>query len=130
MLPCRVRRITFPLPKSIVTIGTSRTLSQAGSNVLLMNWATSADENSTVLARRAFVQQNCLSSSPIMWNSSTGFPDVLAASHAFANDGCHWTRPALTVGLVVSPTARADSRETSDGPDRGNTLLVGNSILP
>src|SRR5687767_6345331 len=111
MLPWSVRLITVPRPKSMVTIGTSRTLSHAGSNVSLMNLATSADENSTVLARRALVQQNCLSRCPIMWNSSTGFPDVVAASHALANDGCHLTSPGLTVGLSVlaaGRTARLD----------------------
>src|SRR5579859_8184680 len=112
MLPCSVRLITLPLPKSMVTRGTSRTVSHAGSNDALMNWATSADENSTVLASRALVQQNCLSSCPIMWNSSTGLPDFLAASHALANDGCHFTSPGLTVGLSVSPRGLANA---SDG---------------
>jgi hypothetical protein len=39
-------------------IGTGRTLIHTGSKVRLMNSATAGLENNTVLARRAFVQQN------------------------------------------------------------------------
>src|SRR5262245_3227016 len=130
MLPCSVRLITVPFPKSIVTIGTSRTLSQAGSNVWLMYWASSADENNTVLARRALVQQNCLSSCPIMWNKRTGFPDVFAASHAAANDACHLTSPALTVGLTASLPGRAAGPGFPGADARATTPLAGNSISP
>src|SRR5262245_15740532 len=104
-LPCRVRVTFTPLPKSMVTIGTGRTLTQTGSKPALTYSAMSGDENSTVLARRALVQQNCLSSCPIMWKTSTGLPDFLAAAQASANDGCHFTSPGATVGLSMSAFA-------------------------
>src|SRR5438445_4544712 len=63
---------------------------------------TSSDENSTVLAMRAFVQVNCWSSRPIIWNSRTGFPDFSAAACASASDLCHFTLPGSTVGLSFS----------------------------
>src|SRR5205085_2412730 len=100
MLPCRVRVRTLPLPKSMRTIGTGRTLSQTGSKELLTNAATSARENNTVLARRAFVQQNWSSSLPIIWNSRTGFFDLLAAAQAARRLGCQRTLPGSTLGLM------------------------------
>src|SRR5579864_4737493 len=99
MLPCSVRLMTLPLPKSMVTMGTGRTISQTGSKFKLIIWATSGEENNTVLAKRALVQQNCLSSWPIMWNSNTGLPDFFAAAQASAKLLCQFTSPALTVGL-------------------------------
>src|SRR5437870_2358074 len=108
MLPCRVRVRTLPLPKSMRTIGTGRTLSQTGSKYLLTNAATSSRENNTVLARRAFVQQNWSSSLPIIWNSRTGFFDLLAAAQAAARVGCQRTLPGSTFGLTnLSPVAAA-----------------------
>src|SRR5437899_1302028 len=100
MLPCRVRVRTLPLPKSMRTIGTGRTLSQTGSKFLLTNAATSSRENNTVLARRAFVQQNWSSSLPIIWKSRTGFFDLLAAAQAALRVECQRTLPGSTFGLT------------------------------
>src|SRR5262249_12667057 len=100
MLPCRVRVSTVPLPKSMRTIGTGRTLCQAGSKFLLMNSATSSRENNTVLARRAFVQQNWSSSLPIIWNKSTGFFDRAEGARASSRLAYQRTLPGWTVGLT------------------------------
>src|SRR5262245_48806817 len=124
MFPCNVRVILVPFPKSMLTMGTGRTLSQAGSNMSLICFATSVEENNTVLARRAFVQQNCLSSLPIMWNSSTGLPDFLAASHAAVNDSCHLTSPGFTVGLDKPPVVFPASRRETSAVDAATTLFV------
>src|SRR5262245_45629846 len=131
MLPCSVRFMTLPLPKSMVTMGTGRTISQAGSKARLMYWATSGEENNTVLARRALVQQNCLSSWPIMWKSNTGLPDFFAATQASAKFLCQFTSPALTVGLslltgtvVVLVGAGPDIFTTLVGPLSIRTVLV------
>src|SRR5207253_11049647 len=100
------------LPKSMRTIGTGRTLSQTGSKFLLTNRATSSRENNTVLARRAFVQQNWSSSLPIIWNSRTGFFDLLAAAQAAARVGCQRTLPGWTLGLTnLSPPVAAAGAE-------------------
>ena len=75
MLPCRVRVTWMPLPKSMCTRGTGRTVSHAGSKWAEIKLATCSLENNTVLARRALVQQNRSSSLPIIWNSNTGLRD-------------------------------------------------------
>src|ERR1043166_9525891 len=72
-----------------------------------MNRATSALENNTALARRALVQQNWWSSWPIMWNTSTGFPDALAAAKAAWVVGCQRTLPGSTRGFVGFESTRA-----------------------
>src|SRR5262245_40787423 len=106
----------------MVTSGAGRTLSQAGSNVLLMYSATSLDENNTVLARRALVQQNCRSSCPIMWNNRTGLPDFWAAACASANDACHLTRPGATRGFSASAGSGAacGTGARAAAPSRGS----------
>src|SRR5579871_503290 len=72
-----------------------------------MNAATSSLENNTVLAKRAFVQQNCSSSLPIIWNSNTGLPETRAALHAEMKSGCQLTRPAWTFGFCNTCAAGA-----------------------
>src|SRR5262245_17873771 len=123
----------------MVTSGAGRTLSQAGSNVLLMYSATSPDENSTVLARRAFVQQNCRSSCPIMWNIRTGLPDFWAAAWASATVGCHLTRPGATFGFSTSEGSGAtcgvgasatatSTAATGAGPDVSRCVPVASAV--
>ena len=99
MLPCNVRVTTVPFPKSIRTIGAGRTDCHAASKFWLMNEATSSRENNTVLARRAFVQQNLSFKFPISWNKRTGFPVRRAATHASAIVACQLTSPGRTFGL-------------------------------
>src|SRR5262249_18543731 len=113
----------------MLTIGTGRTLSQEGSNSSLICFATSAEGNNTVLARRAFVQPNFLASCPIIWNSSTGLPDFLAASQAAANDSRHLTSPGFTVGFAVSLSGvLAPRRDASAAAAAAaTTVFVGNS---
>src|SRR5436190_3666250 len=112
MLPLSVRVSLTPVPKSMWIIGTGRTDSQAGSKLALMKPATSSFENNTVLARRAFVQQNWSSSLPIIWNSRTGFFDLLAAAQAAARVGCQRTLPGWTFGLTnLSPPVAAAGAE-------------------
>src|SRR5438128_7313714 len=105
----------------MVTSGAGRTLSHAGSNVALMYLATSVDENNTVLARRALVQQNCLSSWPIMWKSSTGLPDFCAAVWASANEECQFTNPGFTAGFSSAAVGTA-SGAGATGPAEAEAL--------
>src|SRR5438445_7128752 len=127
MLPCKVRVTTVPLPKSILTRGTGRTDSQALSKFWLMKPATSSRENNTVLAKRAFVQQNRWSSLPIIWNSNTGLPDFLAASQAAAKVACHRTLPGATRGLVAGAEV---ARAPGAGAVLARAISVGSSIEP
>src|SRR5439155_20622644 len=100
MLPCSVRVNWMPLPKSMWTNGTGRTVCQTGSKFADIKAATCSLENNTVLARRAFVQENSASSLPIMWNSNTGLPDLPAAWQASANVACQCTLPGATRALT------------------------------
>ena len=64
MLPISVRVSRLPFWKSISTRGTGATDCQAHSNCSLIHGPISGCEKSTLLAMRAFVQQNGSSSSP------------------------------------------------------------------
>ena len=103
-------------------MGTARTVSQTGSKERLIAKATPSFENNTVLAKRAFVQQNCSSSLPIIWKSSTGLPDFADAVQASAKVACHLTLPGCTVGLAGSPAgAVPDSFAITFLVDRSTT---------
>src|SRR5258708_7060537 len=129
MLPCSVRVSTVPLPKSIRMIGTGRTVSHTASKVWLTKAATSSRENNTVLAKRAFVQQNWSSSLPIIWKSRTGLPDLAEAAEAAAKLGCQGTLPGSTFGLTKPAAgAGADISLTTRSVGLSISALLGRSI--
>src|SRR5262245_17057414 len=113
MLPRSVRSSLWPLPKSTVTRGTGRALSQTHSNESDRKEATRGCEKSTLLAMRALVQQNSSSRRPRSWKSSTGFPELQAAAQAESKSECQRTSPGATVregrSSDASPVRRAFS---------------------
>src|SRR5207248_2038752 len=112
------------------TIGTGRTLCQTGSKLPLTNAATSSRENNTVLARRAFVQQNWSSSLPIIWNKRTGFFDRAEAARASARLACQRTLPGWTFGLTnLSAAAGTGGGGGGTGAEpSATTALTGGSM--
>jgi hypothetical protein len=109
VLPARVRTSDLPLPKSMVTLGTGRTVSQQATNFSLMVREISGSESNTALSVRAFVQQNSSSRRPKRWSKKIGLPSRAARACACWRVGSQSTPAIRTVfGAWENATPQAE----------------------